>query len=613
MEVFASNFPEAISLLKTIIDEEEILFAGLDCEFSGLRLNPSRRLGALDKPQTRYENMKEVANSFALLQVGICLFYESDSKLKCFPLTLNVFPQNTMKTCENRFLFEPGSMKFLRSNGFDFNKLIDDGIPMLPEEDEKVHSDAVKRKRNRQAERQATKSRANPGIRDRAFMEDLKGRLATFLVSTQKEMELDDVTSGFRRLLVYQMLEYDFPTLVASKSKKADDRPTMLISRTELTRKQMDLQQEKQRDQELADMLQKHRGVRDVFKLLREKEITLVGHNCCLDLGYIYRNCIGLLPEKIDDWQKNFTDLFDSIFDLKYFISAHPRVSKVFSSTNLGDVRDAMKREKFIVPFLDFELHETAQRYEQGGMEHEAGYDAMLAGQIFASVASYVSGVSIADVDLAKSFPNICNRVNQPRLTYACLSMTSEHANDWEKHFRCVIGDSTQFVAFDDISKALHSNKIRGRFEFRSQRIKKINPDTSEKTLVNEIFIWEKDTSALGDLVNLLNKIQAVKDFPLQNLRLYFDGEEKFTSQPQKRVCDADSEPPRKRQKTGEESTANPPETTGKDENQNIPVISPATGLSNLVLEETVQAAGSEPIPMEVVSPGRSKFPGPFG
>ena len=87
-------------------------------------------------------------------------------------------------------------------------------------------------------------------------------------------------------------------------------------------------------------------------------------------------------------------------------------------------------------------------------------------------------------------------------------------------------------MPFDTILRSLQT--ISGRFEFRSRRVHKLEPDSSKLRLVNEIFIWEKDTNAFGDLLALLNKvpsilhyveniflieIRALEEFPLSNLR----------------------------------------------------------------------------------------------
>merc|ERR1719499_2741696 len=106
---------------------------------------------------------------------------------------------------------------------------------MLSKEDESTFVEQWERKRAREAERTSTNKRAEPGPNDVEFIQSVKTRLAIFVDSTETELVLENMTNGFHRLLIYQMLEFDFPTLRGKKVESETERPKLLISKSEMT------------------------------------------------------------------------------------------------------------------------------------------------------------------------------------------------------------------------------------------------------------------------------------------------------------------------------------------------------------------------------------------
>ena len=76
--------------------------------------------------------------------------------------------------------------------------------------------------------------------------------------------------------------------------------------------------------------LQQCRGLRRFIELIQNHKIPVVAHNSLLDFTYLYRNCIGELPENLETFQENFQkELFPSMVDLKHLLTHHPKLCDV--------------------------------------------------------------------------------------------------------------------------------------------------------------------------------------------------------------------------------------------------------------------------------------------
>ena len=85
--------------------------------------------------EDRYKYMCEVAQSRAILSLGISCFKlkksknNNDTKNKEGRINIRVKTFNIVVLCTENFVVEPASLKFLVGHGFDFNKQYAKGVP----------------------------------------------------------------------------------------------------------------------------------------------------------------------------------------------------------------------------------------------------------------------------------------------------------------------------------------------------------------------------------------------------------------------------------------------------------------------------------------------------
>jgi hypothetical protein len=126
---FQYHYPH---ILKTIRSSNCI---SIDLEFSGTNFSKELINTKYDSVQQRYFKIKENIKRFAPLQVGICgIDFSHSNKVLFNSMSFNIFPK-TFDEINKKYVFDMNSIKFLTSNGFDFNKTFYDGIPFISKQD----------------------------------------------------------------------------------------------------------------------------------------------------------------------------------------------------------------------------------------------------------------------------------------------------------------------------------------------------------------------------------------------------------------------------------------------------------------------------------------------
>ncbi|CAO3593924.1 unnamed protein product [Absidia cylindrospora] len=127
MEILKKDFVASLpTICETLLDAD---FISIDAEFSGLS-TPNVKFNNLDNAQYRYNKVRQHIQAFMIVQYGVCAFKKTETGYVAKPFNFYVFGGDTDNVASNRnFLSNASSLSFLRSNNFDFNKLIDEGIP----------------------------------------------------------------------------------------------------------------------------------------------------------------------------------------------------------------------------------------------------------------------------------------------------------------------------------------------------------------------------------------------------------------------------------------------------------------------------------------------------
>lgn len=474
MEVTKDNFVATLPLVTKAL--EDAAFLSLDCEMTGLFVNNEGRNGLayLADIEERYQevcsscfytiflllfnapgNNKQLLNTFCILlflqmvksssnfvinQFGLSAFIPNPSTNSYVARTFNfyVFPR-TLDDWDQRFLCQAGSLEFLASCHFDFNKWIHQGIGYLPLSVRDAKLAAVDKQQNR-SDILVNKEE------DIQLIANMTADIKQWLQSeNQSVLELDAVNS-FQRALQYQTLRKaeelfnhpDPPGFYIERIENESGRAALRLVKA--TSSQVAEWEEQQRAQKL-DAIHAAAGFSKVFELLRASGKPVVGHNLSFDLAYSMHSFIKPLPETWQEYKELLGIWFPGgIYDTKYI--ARQLDPEVFPDNSLGPLYDTLKAmstdgttttsgstNNAVLPLIEHGV--GFERYKQVGdvseYAHEAGFDAYMTGAAFGQLAAYIASTTSNRNNLASHLETVESlykwRMNLSRsdLPYAAL------------------------------------------------------------------------------------------------------------------------------------------------------------------------------------------------
>ncbi|CAG8663193.1 35214_t:CDS:10 [Gigaspora margarita] len=372
MEVLKSNFHE---LLPTITDAiQGADFIALDTELTGLSEH-IERIKSFDDPHSRYLKVRAAATKASQTRYPVYHSSNEDTFVAC-PFNFYIFPANTDKRDNNDicFMCSGSSLHFLMKCGFDFNKLISQGMPYMN------HTDEAKllQRRADVAQRQTD---SPPDDETKVFVDKAIASIEAWLDSHEKQLKISTPHISQKRL-IFQEIRARFSGLLSAESK-----PKCII-----LEKLSDEQKEKKSRDEAAEALAASINFRVIIELLVQSKKPLVGHNCLLDICQIVHQFWQDLPEKLKDWKKLVHGLFDVIIDTKHLAATHRKLQSLLPRNSVQDILEIVQEEQFekLAPKVVLDPKFTRYTFNDINKNHEAGYDAYITGYNFIRMAVFI-------------------------------------------------------------------------------------------------------------------------------------------------------------------------------------------------------------------------------
>lgn len=434
MDITATSFyPVLLDILK---DVSEAHFVALDLELSGVpskSINPERT----GKPslQERYRETKEAAERYQILQFGLtCVTQDLVTPkytLKPYNFDLSPLISERSVDIERIFSFQSGAVDFLLKVGFDLRRPFEQGVPYLSRAES---AEAREKHAKRQDKSALADIQIKPTeIESWAFLQRVRNDISAWLtapnaaaidhvnicaagvVDAKDAHPTTEELSRFEKRLVHQLVRAEFPELVTI------GKPAFVQVRRFEKEREDRIQADRRR--EMHERVNRQKGFRWVIEALLGSNLgsldlrecakdaitgeaifvdmdeyravfqrahgliqgnprVIVGHNCFLDLVYIYRTFIGQLPETVEEFQRKIHGLWPMVVDTKYM-----------STHNCGDINPVSSLEQMASqlssqaqPILETAVEH--RKYEDVEAFHEAGYDSFLTAQIAVRLSS---------------------------------------------------------------------------------------------------------------------------------------------------------------------------------------------------------------------------------
>lgn len=386
--VTKSNFASLLpSILHHIRDADFVTF---DTELSGLTTSSQTRYFYYDEIGERYRKLRDSANNFGMLQIGLSAFkYKpSGGKYTSTTWSFHLFPAlGTSGNDFRRWTLQLSSIAFLRDNGFDFNKTFLEGIPYLSRKEEADF----------RARRDPQTGPVRASERDIVMREDDVVFVEGVVESVNGWREGDKAheplhlppCNAYQRRLLYENLPKRFGEgLVMKKATTSAGEATIVLSLPNDEQRRQEAEQDAEAfERELLEKI----GFRRVWDMVLSSKKPIVGHNCWLDLCHIHAKLVGPLPTDFDGFLQEMKALGGGpILDTK-FLANHlvQRQLLAVEGTSLADLATAVDEESQWGVKVRVDGGKTKNKGKESF--HDAGFDAHCTGKVFVGVASLLA------------------------------------------------------------------------------------------------------------------------------------------------------------------------------------------------------------------------------
>jgi poly(A)-specific ribonuclease len=319
MDVTRHNFIETISQLEEVL--KECQFISIDCELSGLR-REWKSLSLMDTTNDRYFKLKQSIIGYQTIQFGLTAFKpigDNESQYTCNSYNFYIFPQKSSTipkaNGDRTFSVQSSSLTFLVNNGFDFNKLIRDGISYLNREEEQICVEAINAQNELKANKSNTAINSAVTDEDKKFVNEILEKINSFI--TNDSLQNIDLSpcNGFKRKLIYE-------TLKAQEFIDSIDIKTIPVSQNSFDRYiAVNKINKEEKERKQSEMLTEAIGFSKVVQLIIKYGKPVVGHNVLLDIMHTFNQFIEPLPDHYFEFKQSINALFPVLYDTKYISS----------------------------------------------------------------------------------------------------------------------------------------------------------------------------------------------------------------------------------------------------------------------------------------------------
>ncbi|GAQ38396.1 CAF1 family ribonuclease [Aspergillus niger] len=434
MDISAQTF--FYHLPRVLDDLASCCFVSIDFEFSGIAkgLGPSPK--SRSTLQERYEEVKNSADQYQILQVGLTICHEDPETetytLKPYNLYLSPIIDRKLDLDRN-CSFQSSAVEFLLENKFSMEDLYKNGVTYLSRDEESRIMARVMQRNER------TTARSSLDVADHehesiAFLKDARRLVDDWLAlgkarenylnippprpingpappNHPKSMPTD--LNRFQKRLVHQLIEVEYPNLVTVS------RPgfIQIIDYDEQREKAV----RDQRVKWVQERIWKQTGFRWIAEALAGGDLTnlepfcfinlmssskenpqsslqdfsrrvkqrlqknrpiLVGHNLFTDLIYFCRCFFGPLPDRVEDFQAMAHKMFPVLMDTKYM--ATHNCGSINPRSSLQEINDSLAAQ----PTPVISIHPQFTKYNTRAIDHEAGFDSLLTAQVFIKLSA---------------------------------------------------------------------------------------------------------------------------------------------------------------------------------------------------------------------------------
>ncbi len=226
---------------------------------------------------------------------------------------------------------------------------------------------------------------------DREKSDKFIADLLSWKSSDSKEPFNFKETTKYFRKYVYDYLKKEHPELLVKTVQNEENINEKTIQmfkvEDEDDKKSFMMKKKQQLEEELLGQL----GFTSIIELLVESKKKLVGHNCYLDLLFLYSHFVDHVPHNYHDFKSKLFELFPHIYDTKFIATNTKFQNKLGPSSALVQLLNmCFNKDDTDLSPMNIKLAEGFEDYSFDKANnlrlHEAGYDAFITGYCYAKM-----------------------------------------------------------------------------------------------------------------------------------------------------------------------------------------------------------------------------------
>ena len=346
-------------------------FIGFDLELSGLF--PTFE-SFIDEIEERFSKLRKIALKYNIIQVGLVFFFKNENSFVAKPYNFYVFPSVEI---DKNIGMEIEALNFNKNHGCDFNKWIIKGIPYLNEDELKKLCD---KKLNFNINQYNPKNKMKKIIlfkeNDKKIYNEIKKIFDEFYNSNSNELKIEKIQ---RHILIYFLnnLSEEIRNKIFIEENNKNFILIKKVSNEEKVKK-INLENEN-----ILNKIKHEKGIKILFEKIIEKKKKIVGHNCLVDILFIYNNFIETIPKDFKIFLMKLLNNFNEIYDTKFLCCYYNK-----NNINENDFHLEGLYLKLFQEFKDkinIKIHEKFFNYFESENKkfHQADYDALVTGCAF--------------------------------------------------------------------------------------------------------------------------------------------------------------------------------------------------------------------------------------
>ncbi|CAH2008178.1 unnamed protein product [Acanthoscelides obtectus] len=420
-------------------------------------LKKSNYVNLFDEASERYMKIKKNLEHVIPVQVGLTTFSFNADSGSYLGTVYNFFIiPASFPTLQNVFCFQSGTLEFLRLHGFDFNKLMYQGIPYMNSAQE-----AELRRKLLNNEITEVLSSFKPEL-ETVFDNECEAIKKWYHNAKEGDhLSLEKIYDKYKNNIdvlyfVQKGLRAKFKNTWTSIDSKEFVLKKVTSEELKLLKTERSLEEE-----QLDELL----GFTKLFRLITNSRKPLVGHNLLLDIALMINSFECPLPASYNKFKKLTNTLFPAIYDTKVLCYEMKNLipeEKRWNDKGLQSIfeyfKDGVGRHVVLnSPAIEMD-HEG-----EYGKYHEAGWDSFCAGYVFIRLAylnvydKFPKSKKFVSAELIGGLSEWKNRVNVIRASISSIKLDGEDPKSTRPPFLVVEFTKNVPVDLNKVTAALSS------------------------------------------------------------------------------------------------------------------------------------------------------------